>query len=586
MIRGAPAKFSPPEGESDPKRAKQELVCLLAQLLLMVCTAVLGVWLRLPQLCLFGIILTGIAATIGGIAEAKEQKAVVRWTKIIVAANAVWIPIPFLLPQFRLTTLDVLFAIPAWLVAATIFIPNLLAKKSQENGSEKSPSNAQSALNPGWNQLSLVWAAFGTIIWLAASYSQNQALAFHVGLVICIALLLLFKSWFRLPTIVIQFVNTCILLSIGLPLVDFFLRPSNHLDLRPETRKRYYSYDVAKKNPVAFTSWWKYYNEQWDQFLKSIAIPDPSGLTPYRLRPGGTGNFFQSHVTINSKGFRGKEIPVEKGNAFRIVAIGESTTFGVTMNADDKPWPEVLEEMIRTRLQPSRPVEVINAGVPAHTLEHTLSRFQKDILPLKPDMIICYHGFNGFNLLFESLPHVTGPRPPKYQPRPLKILADVEHRVKMTRYRNALLAPTQQNPPRAIDDPMTSRYALAYRHLIEAARTNNIRLAISTFSMAANTRSDNAILEFYRPGFPLVHWQVQANALHAGLVRQFAMENPEIDLVDTQPKLDGYHEKFIDLMHLTQEGNQEVAEAFFAGIKKTLQESLTPAAEREPAVGK
>jgi lysophospholipase L1-like esterase len=368
-------------------------------------------------------------------------------------------------------------------------------------------------------------------------------------------------------------------LSIGLPLVDFFLRPSSQLDARVETRKRYYSYDAAKKDPVAFSHWWKYYNEQWDQFLKSIAIPDPTGLTPYRLRPGGAADFFQSHVTINSRGFRGKEIPVEKGNAFRIVAIGESTTFGVTMNADDKPWPELLEEMIRTRLHPARPVEVINAGVPAHTLEHTLSRLQTDILPLKPDMIICYHGFNGFNLLFESLPHVTGPRPPKYQPRPLKILADVEHRLKMTRYRNALLAPTRQNPPRAIDDPMTSRYALAYHHLIEKARTNNIHLAIATFSMAANPKSDNAIMEFYRPGFPLVHWQVQANVLHAAMVRQFAKENPEVDLVDTQPKLDGYHEKFIDLMHLTQEGNQEVAEAFYAGIKKTLQECLTSTQE-------
>ena len=112
------------------KRAKQELVCLLAQLLLMVCTAVLGVWLRLPQLCLFGIILTGIAAMLGGLAEAKEQKALVRWTKAIIAANAVWIPIVFLLPQFRVATLDILYAIPAWLVAAAIFIPNLLAKES------------------------------------------------------------------------------------------------------------------------------------------------------------------------------------------------------------------------------------------------------------------------------------------------------------------------------------------------------------------------------------------------------------------------------------------------------------------------
>jgi hypothetical protein len=33
-------------------------------------------------------------------------------------------------------------------------------------------------------------------------------------------------------------------------------------------------------------------------------------------------------------------------------------------------------------------------------------------------------------------------------------------------------------------------------------------------------------------------------------------ENPDVDLVDTQPNLDGYDEKFIDLMHLTQAGRK------------------------------
>jgi len=539
----------------------------------------------MPQLCLFGTILSEVAAVLGGLAEAKGRRTLVRWSKGIIAANALLIPIAFLFPKIQVATLDNLYAVAAWTVAAAIFVPDLLAKKSRENASDQSQSNTQSVLNPRWRQLALVWAAFGTVIWLAASYAQNQPIAFHVGLVINIGWLLLFKFWFRLPTIFIQLVNTFILLSIGLPLIDVFLRPSNRLDDRPETRKRYYSYDAAKKNPVAFSRWWKYYNHQWDQMFKKIAIRDPSGLTPYRLRPGATADFFQGRVTINSKGFRGKEIPAEKGDAFRIVAIGESTTFGVTMNPNDKPWPELLEEMIRTRLKPARPVEVINAGVPAHTLEHTLSRLQNDILPLKPDMIICYHGFNGLYLLYESLPHVNQPRPPKYQPRPLKILADVEHNFKMTRYRNALVAPTRRNPPRAID-PMTSPYALAYLHLIQAARTNHIRLAIATFSMAANSKSDDAVMEFYRPAFPVVHLQVQANALHAVMVRQLAKENPDVDLVDTQPKLDGYHEKFIDLMHLTQEGNQEIAEAFFAGIKKTLQECLKPAPERDAAVAK
>ncbi len=44
--------------------------------------------------------------------------------------------------------------------------------------------------------------------------------------------------------------------------------------------------------------------------------------------------------------------------------------------------------------------------------------------------------------------------------------------------------------------------------------------------------------------------------------------------MDTHPGLDGEHEKFIDLGHLTQEGRQQLAENIFAGIKEVLEKDL------------
>jgi hypothetical protein len=555
---------------------------VVMQLFFIGCAEILAAWIQMPLATLIGIGTTGLAGILGTFAEATGRWALGKYAKVVAAASLILLPASLVVPRIEVKTLDNYYAVVAWLLAATIFAPSLC--RPVNAGISESASTARLAVHR-WRQVALVWAFIGGLTWLTASYYQNQFIAFHLGLGIGVTLLILARIWFRLNLIVVHLVHTIILLLIGLPLVDLFVRPSNRLDARPETRKHYYSYNAAKRNPVAFENWWKYYMDQWGYLMASISYRDPSGKFPFVLRPGTSGQFFQSHIAINSKGFRGKEFSPDKGRTFRIVAIGESTTFGVTMNADDKPWPELLEEMIRARLKPDRPVEVINAGIPAHTLQHTLLRFQSELLPLKPDMIVCYHGYNGFPLLYDTLPRVTGPRPPKYQPRPLKILADAEHRLKMARYKNLLLAPIRRAPPGPID-PMASPYALAYRQLIQAARTNDIRLAIATFSMAANSSSDDSVTEFYRPGFPIVHFQIKANVLHAAMVRQLAKENPEVDLVDTQPKLDGYHEKFIDLMHLTQEGNQEVAEAFFAGIKKTLQESLTPAAEREPAVGK
>jgi lysophospholipase L1-like esterase len=129
---------------------------------------------------------------------------------------------------------------------------------------------------------------------------------------------------------------------------------------------------------------------------RQIYIADPAGVVPFRLGPGRHAPFFQSTISINSSGFRGKEILQPKGNAYRIVALGESTTFGCTLNPEDRPWPEWLEEIIARKLSPTRRVEVINAGVASYTLENNVDRLARDILPLKPDLIISYHGVNGF----------------------------------------------------------------------------------------------------------------------------------------------------------------------------------------------
>jgi hypothetical protein len=44
--------------------------------------------------------------------------------------------------------------------------------------------------------------------------------------------------------------------------------------------------------------------------------------------------------------------------------------------------------------------------------------------------------------------------------------------------------------------------------------------------------------------------------------------------VDTHPHLDGEHEKFIDIIHLTGDGNRQLAENVFAGIRGVLEKDL------------
>jgi lysophospholipase L1-like esterase len=423
-----------------------------------------------------------------------------------------------------------------------------------------------------WRMPGLVWGFHGAITWLAWAYGQNLEPMFYAGLGIALGLLVLCKWWFRLPAAGVLAANTLLVLLVGLPVVDAMMRPRQHLLAHPDPAGKYYSYEVAMKDPGGFVSWNRYATAELRQLNARFYAPDTAGVLPYRLRPGASGPLFNSAVAINSMGFRGREIPREKGNAYRIVALGESTTFGDTLNPGDQPWPELLEEMIAARLKPSRPVEVINAGTPGYTIKENLYRLWTEILALKPDLIISYHGYNGFPLISSALPPVLARDTPVYHERPLKLLADFEFglRVAWFRHRQASAATGQ---PASVN-PLDTEYARAYRELIRLAETNHVRLVLANYSMAVNEASDPRVIEFYRRTCPDVYAQMQVNVLHSQIVKTLAGQNPGVGFVDTHPGLDGRHDKFIDVVHFAREGEEQMAATIFAGITNVLVKDL------------
>jgi lysophospholipase L1-like esterase len=427
-----------------------------------------------------------------------------------------------------------------------------------------------------WKAAVMAWLLCGACLWLGAGYFQNQRGVFYAGLLATLAVLALCRFWFRWGAAGAQAVNTLILVLVGLPLVDLALRPQSRIAVTPATCRRYYSYDVAKGDPAAFARWEEYYTAQFDRLGLEIFAPAPNTILPFRLRPGSHGMMVNCPITINSLGFRGPEISAAKEGAYRIVALGESTTFGMTIEAGDNPWPEVLEQIIRQRLKSRRPVQVINAGVPAYTILDNLYRLPREILPLQPDMIISYHGANGFSLIDSTVLPPLGPAPPVFQERPIKLAADAEHRLRLMlfQYRARRRVVSAARPG---GRPLETRCAAAYRQLIQCARTNGIRLALANFSMAVNLGSDPKVIDFYRGGGTrAAYGLMRANAVHSLIVSQLAAENPEVCFVDTHPHLDGEHEKFIDLIHFTGEGERQLAENIFAGISNALRQDLTP----------
>jgi lysophospholipase L1-like esterase len=532
------------------------LLLVLLQALATGCAVVLGLWAKMPWPGTLSLALLGASVASAGLAP-KGWQRVQSWLLAAAWGCTVGAPASWLLA--RNCTPDCYYGAMAWLMAAAL-LAGLFRR-------------AEFALAARWKLLGTTWACLGCLAWLVGAYWQNQAGAFYVGLAASVVLLILCQLCFRMAGWGRQTVTTLLLILIGLPLVDLLLHPAYRLDARPELGAKLYSYQSAKGDPDAFKQWWNCYVEQWSGLGRAIFAPDPSGRLPFRMRPSSQGFLFESKITINSLGFRGREISRDKGQAYRIVALGESTTFGCTLRAGDKPWPELLEQMIAERLHPQRPVEVVNVGVPSYDLVHNLYRLRTEILPLQPDLIISYHGANGFRFLDAALPSLCGNIPPVYRPRPLKLLANCEFRLRVL-YCRRLQTPRPYFHRPTLSDTMDSAYAKAYRELIQICHTNQIRLVLANYCMAVNAQSDTRIADFYSSTYPSVARMVQANQFHSQMLRNLGLEHPEVALVDTQPGLDGAEDKFIDLLHFTQEGRQHIAESMFAGIKHTLEQDI------------
>jgi lysophospholipase L1-like esterase len=122
-------------------------------------------------------------------------------------------------------------------------------------------------------------------------------------------------------------------------------------------------------------------NEIWDQSREY----DP--LLFWRLRPGSR----VQGDTVNALGLRGQEIPPKASGEFRVLSLGESTTFGFKI-----PYERSYNALLESRLGRQGPYRVINAGVPGYTVFQGRWLLEHRGLDLSPDAVLLYFGFNDF----------------------------------------------------------------------------------------------------------------------------------------------------------------------------------------------
>lgn len=98
-------------------------------------------------------------------------------------------------------------------------------------------------------------------------------------------------------------------------------------------------------------------------------------------------------VTINGKGFRGREFSEQKApHTIRVVTLGASSTLGYFAR-DDETYPVYLEKLLNESL-PGDTIEVINLGIPHLTVANIHALLINEALALDPDVITFYEGNN------------------------------------------------------------------------------------------------------------------------------------------------------------------------------------------------
>ena len=336
-------------------------------------------------------------------------------------------------------------------------------------------------------------------------------------------------------------------------------------------RSKLYSFAETGDNPKAFSRWWKAYSAHWSLGLKGYTRRDPENFYPYLVKNSSSGRFFECKFKYNNLGLRGEyQLKQKQPKTYRIIALGESTTWGATIEASDEPWPKKLEKKLNDLSLPSEyeAVEVINAGRPAYNLEHNIARLENLISDLDPDMIISYHGWNGFDkFLPELYSGYSYRQDPVPRARPSVLLEALENKLRVQianliyRGEPKYVCEFKTNfSQRELDDAMISKYSFLYDKLTRLV-PEKVKVVLVDFNMAIDESSSVEASNFYLQGFPNACISVGANKLHSRMLSHYSQSADNFFHVDASNGLDGNYQDnlFIDMVHFTDEGRSVLA---------------------------
>lgn len=131
------------------------------------------------------------------------------------------------------------------------------------------------------------------------------------------------------------------------------------------------------------------YDIEMTRYAMSVKEDSENPKIGHVHKPGSEKELMDVNVSINSDGHRDKEYPTQKGDAYRIIFLGDSLTFGWGVAIEDT-FQYVLEE----ELSKTSPTEIINFGTGNYNTEQEVNLFFEKGAKYDPDKVVLFYFIN------------------------------------------------------------------------------------------------------------------------------------------------------------------------------------------------
>lgn len=256
------------------------------------------------------------------------------------------------------------------------------------------------------------------------------------------------------------------------------------------------------------------------------------------------------------RGIRRDYFNIDKGNKIRIVCLGGSTTFGQGQFDNSRVWPQILERLLG--MQKPDTYEVLNAGVCGYGSSNLLARLQKEILGLKPDIIIIFAGWNLVGCLKSKYSWVPENVVLKEHPLIIKINNFLIN--------NSILYLKIKN---AINNIFRIRQRTSGVDIFDKAYKGLLLILADDLKEMISICKQNNIIPLVIK-YPSKDYNSRIYIDTISIIESICREN-DVYLIDCSTYFESLNkesraEYFTDIAHLTDKGNEKIAQIIYSAL--------------------